>query len=80
MPKKMEDSLREFTTKVFATVAAALIITVATSIFVSSTVMPMRLDAVEKQTEMNTKEIKCLQEDTNAKITKIYELLLSQKH
>lgn len=80
MPKKMEDHLKEFTSKVFATVAAALVITVITSIFVSTTVLPMRLEAVERQTEKNTQEIKSLQEDTNVKITKIYELLIVQKH
>lgn len=76
----MEDHLKEFTSKVFATVAAALVITVITSIFVSTTVLPMRLEAVERQTEKNTQEIKSLQEDTNVKITKIYELLIVQKH
>jgi len=80
MPKKMEDHLQEFTRKVLATVMAALVITMLTSLFAGLVIVPQRVEALEAKVCQNTEDIKYLQEDTNAKITKIYELLITQKH
>jgi hypothetical protein len=78
MPKKMEDHLKEFTWKVMAVVVAALITTIGTSLFMGAVIVPQRLEAVEKQTNQNTCDIKDMQEETNAKIDKIYQILIAK--
>ena len=79
MPKVMEDHLKEFMWKILAVVSAGIVTTVLTSLFMSTVVMPQKVEALEKQVNQNTCDIKQLQEDTNVKITKIYEILVTTK-
>lgn len=79
MGKAEHEALKEFFMRTLVMIGASLVMIVVTSLFSSLVIVPQRLQAVEKQTNQNTEDIIKLQEDTNVKITKIYDILVSRK-